>query len=135
GIGAPRSMTDAANPMAKVAGPLQEFMNLQGALDALAQGITGVDGKRYGGNGPMTMDFMLRKIPPQVIDQAVDASGRPGDNATAILPKATFLDVRTLLEANTQKLGDDVTGQADFIQASGFYDEAYSAAPLMPGTF
>lgn len=136
GISAPRSMTDAANPMAKIAGPLQEFMNLQAAADLLAQGaITGPDGVRYGGNGPMTLDFLIRKIPPAVIDQAIDNSGRPGDNATAILPKATFLDVRTLLEGSTQKLADDITGESDFLQASAYYDEAYSAAPLLPGAF
>lgn len=126
---APRSVSDAINPLAKAAGALELLAQLQLATDLLASA-----------QGDPANEEMLKALrsgdfSPDLLERALVGTGGNAGAEYLALPRKTFRDVREYLLGNTYPLTAEVAGAGDFERAHNLFIEAYRADPASPGAF
>jgi GWxTD domain-containing protein len=113
GLVAPRSVSDALNPLARAGAELEAQNSLLAAVEAAG-------------------------LPPQAVKDVT-----PGDLARMLVnvtvpgvqSTGTFSTALSLLRSTSKPLPGDLSGQVELERATALFIEAYQAAPGYPGAF
>jgi GWxTD domain-containing protein len=122
GAVAPRSISDAMQPLARGAASMEAMARVLMAQEIVMAG---------GGGGIASNPNSLTQAQVDRLLQGVSVTDQQFTN----LPKNAFKGVRELITAEAQALPYDLQGWPDFEAAERLFNEAYAAQSTYPGAF
>ncbi|HYV97313.1 MAG TPA: GWxTD domain-containing protein [Gemmatimonadaceae bacterium] len=128
-----RSLSDAMQPVARVAAVLEELAQRSQTDEALMSAIQRGGQGGMPVNGGMSLED-LAKAKLSVSDIAT-AFASSGTSPTAAVPSLALKSVREEIELHSFALPAGVSGASDFARADSLFREAYATDPALPGAF